>query len=389
MKGRNQSFLVDAVDMLTIGSHSLENDDFSECFRPVSKLELYDSGLLYVFSLVIRYLFVLPLRLFLLLISSLVVALFIFIGAYFESKLIVSCAFSLFFRFFVFIFNCSLKHTGKKYRIVGPHIYVANHTSFLDYILMSSYKFSHACISESHGGMFGFIFLSFLSKNGSIAFRRSEKQDRERVLARIQEHIWKDKAPLVVFPEGTCVNNQFSVLFQRGVFSLGVPICPVSIHYNKELMDPYWNRRIQGFAGHFFYLLTRWYIEAEIHWGEPIWCGEQECPVNFSHRVKCLISERAGLRNTLWNGYFKSSPALRDRERLREAYRKVYGSIQDGSFPEYNKKDIQTKREYLLNSNIYIPDHKNVIYFGCMGRSAFITECCKEYLRMKTDSTLT
>ena len=43
----------------------------------------------------------------------------------------------------------------------------------------------------------------------------------------------KADVPILVFPEGTCVNNEYVVQFKKGVFELGVPINPVAIKYNK------------------------------------------------------------------------------------------------------------------------------------------------------------
>jgi glycerol-3-phosphate O-acyltransferase 3/4 len=38
---------------------------------------------------------------------------------------------------------------------------------------------------------------------------------------------WKN--PMVIFPEGTCVNNKYVIRFQKGAFELGVKVCPVGI----------------------------------------------------------------------------------------------------------------------------------------------------------------
>lgn len=378
-----QSFLADAIDMISLGTHSLENDNFSECFKPLPSAALYDSGVLYFLSFAIRHLIIFPIRLLLLTLITLFTIMFLTIGKRVGSEQIVSIAFTVFFRLFSVVLCYRVKHTGTKQEYTGPHVYVANHTTFMDLLLMSSHKFYHACISEGHGGLFGLIFRVIFVKNGSIAFRRSERQDREAVLAKIQAHIWSNKSPLVIFPEGTCVNNKYTVLFQKGAFSLGIPIFPVSIKYKKHLIDPYWNRKIQGFAGHMFYLMTRWSIEAEVHWGDIMLPKDNESAVNFSHRVKNIIAKQAGLRNTLWNGYFKSSPALKDREIFRMAYRNVYRIVQSGTLSNFAIKDREAGRDYLLDENLYSEDESKIKYFGSLSRRSFNNECCKEYLRFK------
>ena len=37
------------------------------------------------------------------------------------------------------------------------------------------------------------------------------------------------KSPILIFPEGTCVNNEYTVLFHKGAFELDAMVCPVAI----------------------------------------------------------------------------------------------------------------------------------------------------------------
>jgi len=46
---------------------------------------------------------------------------------------------------------------------------------------------------------------------------RSESKDREMVQRRLREHVLDPtRLPLLIFPEGTCVNNEYCVMFKRG-----------------------------------------------------------------------------------------------------------------------------------------------------------------------------
>lgn len=58
--------------------------------------------------------------------------------------------------------------------------------------------------------------------------------------------------PQLVFPEGTCVNNEYTVMFKRGAFDLGATVCPIAIKYNKVFVDAFWNSRRQSFSNHLF-----------------------------------------------------------------------------------------------------------------------------------------
>lgn len=380
---KTRTFLSDAVDMVSMASRAIECDDFSECFRPVPQYLLNRSGALYIFSFFSRYLILFPLRLALLVLGVIALGFYFILALYFKSETHISNSFFYFFRLFMLILNCHVKHYGNKFRIDQPHIYVSNHSSFIDFMVLSSYKFCHACIAENHGGLYGFIFNSILSKNGCISFKRSEKTDRETVIKKVKNHIKQNKTPMLIFPEGTCVNNKYTVLFQKGAFELDAIICPVAIKYSKDLMDPYWNRRIHDFSSHLFYLMTRWRIDAEIHWMEPVKIMEDENPIQFGHRVKTMISRRIKLKNTLWNGYFKSSPVLKDREIFRDAFKMTYVKQKYKILGKDTENDLKNNRIYLLDENVDMPDEDNKVFFNALTYSKFIVECCKEYLRLK------
>lgn len=383
MQKTKRTFLHDAVDFVTLGSHSLQRDDFSDCFKPLSPHSFRRSGILYVFSFFIRYFVLFPLRVIVFTVGVFLIGLLFLYGKYFRSYGAIQDSFIIFNKFMMLILNCHVTHKGTKKMRSEPHVYVSNHTTFLDYLILGSHKFSHACISEGHPGLFGFIITHILSKNGSIGFKRSDKQDRAQVAEKIKEHIHDRKAPMLIFPEGTCVNNESIVLFQKGAFELGTLICPVGIKYKKEIIDPYWNRREHGFTLHLFYLFTRWGINVEVCWMGPVHKRDEEDPITFSHRVKRIISRKMKLRNTIWNGYFKSSPVLNDREILKECFISVYLKMKEDKLGEERKNDIINKRQYLLDENIDNTEKDSKIYFDKLSYRKFINECCKEYLRAK------
>ncbi|CAD25750.1 1-ACYL-SN-GLYCEROL-3-PHOSPHATE ACYLTRANSFERASE [Encephalitozoon cuniculi GB-M1] len=381
---KKRTFLHDAVDMVSMGSHTLENDDFTRCFQPVSTIEMDTSGIFYTFSFVIRYFILFPIRLVFLALCVMIFLLMVLRAAFTKKSIHLESALMFAAKSLTLAMNARIKHLGEKKKLSEPHIYVANHTSFVDLFLLSSHRFPHACVSERHGGLFGFLFKSILIRNGSIAFKRSEKIDRQLVVEKVKEHVWSGGAPMLIFPEGTCVNNKFSVLFQKGPFELGVAVCPVAIRFQRRLFDPYWNRRSHGFTMHMFYLMTRWRLEAEITWMEPVRIMKDETSTQFSHRVKTIISKEAGLRNTLWNGFLKSSPAIKDREILGESYLITYGRVVSNSLDRTNALDAELGKFYLCDDNIDSSSLRSHCYFGPMiPYKKFLNEVLKEYLRLK------
>ena len=206
-----------------------------------------------------------------------------------------------------------------------PHIYVANHTSFTDFILLSSHEFPHATLAQVHGGLFGIFQHYLLSVMGSLAFNRDEQRDRILVSDRMRQHtLLQENAPLLVFPEGTCVNNEATVLFHKGAFELGAAVVPAAIKYNKRLIDPYWNTREQTFSQHVLYLMTRWFMVVDVWWLPLQRLKEGETAIEFSNRVKEMISEAAGLMNLSWDGYMKNFMKTAFRDKLLLSTQRQY-----------------------------------------------------------------
>lgn len=52
--------------------------------------------------------------------------------------------------------------------------------------------------------------------------QRSEAGDRLEVARRLREHVMDpDKLPILIFPEGTCINNTSVMQFKKGSFEVG------------------------------------------------------------------------------------------------------------------------------------------------------------------------
>ena len=51
---------------------------------------------------------------------------------------------------------------------------------------------------------------------------------------RLREHVQDpDKLPILIFPEGTCINNTSVMQFKKGTFEVGGTIYPVAIKVSK------------------------------------------------------------------------------------------------------------------------------------------------------------
>ena len=54
-----------------------------------------------------------------------------------------------------------------------------------------------------------------------IWFERSASKDRAQVLAKMMEHVQDESLPpILIFPEGVCVNNTAVMQFKKGAFEV-------------------------------------------------------------------------------------------------------------------------------------------------------------------------
>ena len=167
-------------------------------------------------------------------------------------------------------------------------VFVANHSSMIDFIVLQQTN-SYAVVGQKHKGWVGWVQDHVLSALDCVWFNRGESKNRRAVAEKLKEHAHdRTRPPLLVFPEGTCVNNRFVMQFKKGVFELDVPIHPIAIKYNnvrgaklfstaqkrtsgawvserpdvvcvcvsrwcsQVFVDAYWNSRKQSFQMHLF-----------------------------------------------------------------------------------------------------------------------------------------
>ncbi|XP_042337835.1 glycerol-3-phosphate acyltransferase 3-like isoform X2 [Plectropomus leopardus] len=108
-------------------------------------------------------------------------------------------------------------------------ICVANHTSPIDVVILAN-DGCYAMVGQIHGGLMGVIQRSMVRSCPHVWFERSEMKDRHTVTSRLRAHVAaKTKLPILIFPEGTCINNTSVMMFKKGSFEIGGTIYPVTI----------------------------------------------------------------------------------------------------------------------------------------------------------------
>ncbi|KAI9488819.1 hypothetical protein BDB00DRAFT_846286 [Zychaea mexicana] len=258
-------------------------------------------------SALVRYGVLLPIRLASL--SAATIAFFVSlpIAVTLESKSMVSTLVKYYCKGILFSLGTIPRYLGNKPCLSEPHVFVANHTSYLDYILVSACRFPNAVVMARHGGALGFLQNNGLNFLHSMTFDRSNTEERKDLAGRLRKHVMNPTTwpnPMIIFPEGTCVNNKYSIRFQKGAFELGVKVCPVGIKYDRYWGDPYWDTR-KGFLYYAFYRMTRWITPVDVVYCTPQDLRPEEDAVQYGERIKAVISDTIGLESEDFNGMAK------------------------------------------------------------------------------------
>ncbi|KAI6179811.1 Phospholipid/glycerol acyltransferase domain-containing protein [Aphelenchoides besseyi] len=181
-------------------------------------------------------------------------------------------------------------------------IVVANHTSPIDVMVLSCDN-CYAMIGQRQGGFLGFIQKAVSRCAHHIWFERTEAKDRSLVRKKLQEHVNDpNKLPILIFPEGTCINNTSVMMFKKGSFET---VHPIALKYDNRLGDAFWNSSQQGYFLYLVSMMTSWALMCEVYYLPPMTREEGEDPIDFARRVKKLIAQRGGLVDLEWDGNLK------------------------------------------------------------------------------------
>ncbi|PIK56591.1 putative glycerol-3-phosphate acyltransferase 4, partial [Apostichopus japonicus] len=166
-------------------------------------------------------------------------------------------------------FSASLTFHNLENRAKGGGICVANHTTPVDVIFLSSDN-CYAYIGQKHTGFVGFIE-RLMSRSGSdhIWFDRSEMRDRQKVTNRLKAHVEDaTKFPMLIFPEGTCINNTSVMMFKKAALKSGCDL-PVAMKYDPRFCDPFWNSSQDSFVRYLIKIMTSWSVVCDIWYLPP------------------------------------------------------------------------------------------------------------------------
>ncbi|XP_060635281.2 glycerol-3-phosphate acyltransferase 3 [Anolis sagrei] len=203
-------------------------------------------------------------------------------------------------------------------------ICVANHTSPIDVVILTN-DGCYAMVGQAHGGLMGVIQRATVKACPHVWFERSEMKDRHLVTKRLREHVAnKDKLPILIFPEGTCINNTSVMMFKKGSFEIGGTIYPVAIKYDPRFGDAFWNSSKHGIVSYLLRIMTSWAIVCHVWYLPPVTREEGEDAVQFANRVKSAIARQGGLTELPWDGGLKRAKV---KETFKEEEQKNYSKM--------------------------------------------------------------
>merc|ERR1712168_391457 len=208
-------------------------------------------------------------------------------------------------------------------------ICVANHTTVLDIIvLMSDRTFS--MIGQEHPGLIGWFQKTVNNFMTNIWFDRGDQHDREHVSNAVTTHVQrKDKLdPILIFPEGTCINNTSVMMFKKGSFEIGSLVYPVAIKYDPRFGDAFWNSSKFGMVNYLLRMMSSWAIVCSVWYLPPMCREEGGDAVQFANRVKAAIARQGGLVDLLWDGGLKRGKV---KDTFKEEQQKLYSKILVGT----------------------------------------------------------
>merc|ERR1711892_1067960 len=209
------------------------------------------------------------------------------------------------FRCFSRCFSAHITFHNPENKPATDGICVANHTSPIDVVILSVDR-PYALVGQSHPGFMGVIQRSLSKAAAHIWFQRSEAKDRLEVARRLREHVEDpDKLPILIFPEGTCINNTSVMQFKKGSFEVGGVIYPVAIKYDSKFGDPFWNSSRYSIVTYILMMMTSWAIVCDVWYLPPMRMKEGEDAIEFANRVKHEIAKKGGLVDLLWDGNLK------------------------------------------------------------------------------------
>ncbi|XP_062237695.1 glycerol-3-phosphate acyltransferase 3-like [Platichthys flesus] len=220
--------------------------------------------------------------------------------------------------------SATIRYHNRENKPKKGGICVANHTSPIDIVILCN-DGCYAMVGQIHGGLLGVIQRAMVRSCPHVWFERAEMKDRHLVTKRLMDHVNdKTKLPILIFPEGTCVNNTSVMMFKKGSFEIGATIYPVAIKYDPKFGDAFWNSSKYSMVSYLLRMMTSWALDCNVWYMPAMHQQDGEDAVQFANRVKSAIAHKGGLVDLQWDGGLKRAKV---KETFKEQQQKKYSSM--------------------------------------------------------------
>ncbi|KAI6182310.1 Acyltransferase [Aphelenchoides bicaudatus] len=317
----------DMLEFVSAGIESIIEDDVTSRFKAAQLPSwnlLWKLNSVWILGVIYRYSLLLPIRFFVFLIG---------LGVLFTSSLFIGFvpnerlrtilnhyAMLTFFRVMSRAAASIIRFHNKHNRPTSG-IVVANHTSPIDVMVLSCDNV-YAMIGQKHGGVLGLIQQAASRCSHHIWFERNQSKDRNIVRQTLKDHVSDPKKlPILIFPEGTCINNTSVMQFKKGSFEVSDVVHPIAMRYDNRLGDAFWNSSEYGYFAYLIGIMTSWALMCDVWYLPPVRREPDEDPIDFARRVKRMIAQQGGLVDLEWDGNLKRAQVP---EKLKDAQKDLF-----------------------------------------------------------------
>lgn len=176
------------------------------------------------------------------------------------------------------VLNIQIQKRGNP--IDQPALYISNHRSFSDPIILCRYLDAFVIAKAEVSGY------PLINKGaeitGVIWVERENQDSRKNSRSRMLETL-KSGYNVLVYPEGTVGKHKETLPFRPGSFKEcalnGIPVVPIAIEYRSE--KDLWVK--PKFIPQYFYQFSKWKTEVKLEFGPPIMTDIPEEMLEKSH----------------------------------------------------------------------------------------------------------
>ncbi|XP_021202971.1 glycerol-3-phosphate acyltransferase 3 isoform X4 [Bombyx mori] len=278
--------------------------------------------IIWMMGFVVRYMFLLPLRILIFVCGVFTMIITTTLVSTLPSgrvrRYLGAVSYKISIRVLIRSLSCVITFHDQQHMPKSNGFCVANHTSPID-VAIVSVNTCFSLIGQRHGGFLGLLQRALARASPHIWFERSEVKDRHAVARRLKEHISvADNPPILIFPEGTCINNTSVMQFKKGSFEVGGTVYPVAIKYDPRFGDAFWNSSRYGMLHYLLNMMSSWAIVCDVWYLPAMSRRPDETAVDFANRVKSVIARQGGLIDLQWDGQLKRTKAKKEWRELQQ-----------------------------------------------------------------------